>query len=631
MRALTPEQLWSLPRVGAPAGGGRWVVVPVSTVDSRASTLRTRLHRVDPGDGSVRPLTSTGSSATRPSVDPEGRRVAFVREHEGRPTIHVMPLDGGEGRAVPVDGTAIGATWAPDGSFLVVVAVFDAAGDGTADGLLGVHRSSDAIYRYWDRWLTDGAVPHLFRVDPASGEARDLTPGAARWMRWDNTGDPVADVAVSPDGTTVVYCADRSDAPHRHLRWGLFSIDLATGEERLLTPDLEGHVTRPRYGPDGRLVVGIQAEPDYYASPVVLTEIDREGVMRRLDLGGWDRSPIAWEWQVGGLLATAEDEGTVRLFSVEEGAVPRPLTVGGSVEGFAQADGGVVVSHSSLLDPPELHRVDGGLRPITSFTTELMADIDRPTVDEIRVEGAEGASIQAYVLETGDGPRPLVHLIHGGPHGLFGDRWHWRWNALVLAGSEFSVALVNFAGSTSFGDAFARSIHGSWGDRPAADVEAVTDHLVEAGIADAERIAIAGGSYGGYLVTWLLTQTSRYRCAVAHAAVTDLVGMYASDITMGRARAYGAEAYEDLERVQRWSPMAHGAGLGDTPTLVTHGDRDYRVPIGQGLELYGMLQAKGVESRLVHFDDEGHWILDPRRSAIWYEEVRSWLRHHLLD
>jgi dipeptidyl aminopeptidase/acylaminoacyl peptidase len=198
----------------------------------------------------------------------------------------------------------------------------------------------------------------------------------------------------------------------------------------------------------------------------------------------------------------------------------------------------------------------------------------------------------------------------------------------VVAGAGYRVALVNFHGSTSFGQEFAASIHGSWGDRPAADVEAATDHLVAAGLADPDRLAIAGGSYGGYLVAWLTSQTGRYRCAIAHAAATNLAGMYASDVTFGRARAYGAEVFEDPARVERWSPAAHAAGYA-TPTLVVHGERDYRVPVTQGLELYGVLKAKGVEARLVYYPDENHWILSSANSLHWYGEVLGWLARHL--
>ena len=183
-----------------------------------------------------------------------------------------------------------------------------------------------------------------------------------------------------------------------------------------------------------------------------------------------------------------------------------------------------------------------------------------------------------------------------------------------------AVALVNFHGSTGFGEAFTTSIHGAWGEHPTADVLAVTDHLIERGVADPDRMAVTGGSYGGYLTCWITATTDRFTCAVAHAAVTDLPAMYASDWTTDTGLAFGAQPWEDLERVNRWSPFAQAAKI-QTPTLVVHGELDLRVPVTQGLAWYGMLKARGVEARLVHYPDENHWILKPRNSLHWYGEV----------
>ncbi|MDR9451715.1 MAG: S9 family peptidase, partial [Acidimicrobiia bacterium] len=253
-------------------------------------------------------------------------------------------------------------------------------------------------------------------------------------------------------------------------------------------------------------------------------------------------------------------------------------------------------------------------------------------VEEVEFAGADGHPIQAFVVYPPEFDAattwPLVHKIHGGPHGIFGDFFHFRWNAHAFAAPGYVVAMVNFHGSTSWGQDFAASIHGEWGDKPARDILAATDQLIDRGFIDPGRMAITGGSYGGYLTAWLSTQTDRFACAVAHAAVTNLGGMYASDFTQGRPRAYGAEYWADRERVERWSPSAHAAGY-TTPTLVIHGEKDYRVPVTQGLELYGVLKAKGVDARLVYYPDENHWILKPRNSIHWYGEVLGWLDRYL--
>ena len=623
MKPLDAETLWSIPRVGKPTISGGWIVAPVTTWDTDSNSSLTRLWRFRPDGTEQRSLTNT-VSATKPSLSPDGRTLALVRSVEGAERLHLMAMDGGEPLVVSrIEHSVLGAKWSPDGRRIFVVA--NVGGD-DSDGP-GVHVSDRGLYRYWDRWLTDGSRPHLFELNVETSEVRDLTPAQDKWMRWENTGDPLDDIDIS--ATALVYSATRLGTDDREMRFSLYSIALDTGVESEVTPWLDGHTHRPRFRSDGRLTAGIQLTPHHYADPIRLVVIDEDGY-EEVDLGGWDRSPDAWEWHTdGSLILTAEDRGSVRVFRWS-GGNPEPLTATGSVGGLAIDGDTIAVFHHSLTAPPEIGVVnEAGCSIITDFTKSTMQNVSIPPVSEIEVIASESEPIQVFVVGTGAEPRPLVHMIHGGPHGIFGDQWHWRWNALAFAGTEFVVALTNFAGSTSFGAEFTNAIQGAWGDRPTTDIEAVTDHLIEVGVADSDRLAIAGGSYGGYLVSWMITQTDRYRCAVAHAAVTDLPTMYGSDLTMGLDLAFGAHAWLDTDRVQRWSPLSHASAI-TTPTLVIHGDRDYRVPVGQGLALYGMLQSKGVPTRLVHFDSEGHWILNRSRSITWYREVTDWLTRWLL-
>ena len=337
MTPLTAEALWDIPRVGSPLLADRWLVVPVTTWDPDTDTSSTRLWRTDGAD--TRPLTGPGAS--NPALSPDGGRVAFVRTREGRKQLHVMYTDGGEPRPIrEVDGSAIGSRWSPDGRRLYVLSSIGAADEA------GVHISDHALYRYWDRWVTDGSRPHLFEVDVVEWTTRDLTPDQTKWMRWDNTGDPIADIAVSE--SHVVYCALRPEPPYRDLRWSLYAIDLVSGTETELTPWLDGHASGPRFAADGTITVGLQFEPEYYAAPVHLTSVTLDGDHRPLDLGGWDRSPIAWEWQDERLLITAEDRGSVRLFSWDGSGLPSALTERGSVNGFDHHGGRIVITHASL-------------------------------------------------------------------------------------------------------------------------------------------------------------------------------------------------------------------------------------------------------------------------------------------
>ena len=358
MNPLTPEILWNIPRVGSPIASDRWLIVPVTAWSETAEASITRLWRLEVDGGDPRPITSPEVSASSPAISPSGTMVSFVRKLDDRAQIHVMPTDGGEPHVVQgIEGPAIGSVWAPDGRRLYAVSNVV---------------TEDALYRYWDRWLTDGGRPHLFEIDTADWSVRDLTPEQDKWMRWENTGDPIADIAVA--GDRLVYCAMRPEAPYREPRWSLYSIDLTTGGEHELTPWLDGHASMPRFGPRGELLVGLQFIPDYYADPVRIARIDADGSHELLDFGDWDRSVTDWDFEGDRLFLTAEDRGTVRLFEWTGDGAPRPLTTGGSVNGFDHADGQILVSHSSLVTPPEIHRVSPpGLDRITTFTEQALA------------------------------------------------------------------------------------------------------------------------------------------------------------------------------------------------------------------------------------------------------------------
>lgn len=639
---LTAERLWSIPRVGNPVVAGDVVVTTVTTYPDEPGAGTTRIWRVPTDGGPATPLTSAATSSTKPAVSPDGSTLAFLRTIDGKPQVHTMPLDGGEaqpGPAFPLGVT--GVRWFPDGKRLLVVAdLFEEAPTIEATTRLRDERtkaasnakvSDVAVFRYWDRWLTEGRFPHLFVVE--SSTVRDLTPDQRRWMRWDNTGDPMDDVDIAPDGSEIAVCFEVSTPPHRELRWSLFTIDVASGAEREQTPDTTGHVSGPRYDPSGRFLLhGETIDPHFYADRVRIVVSDRTANTRRELALDWDRSPSTWSVDERGLLLVAEDDGRqpVWIMAMDD---ERPSPRGdGTLSAPARlTDGRIVASRSAISSPPELVVIeDDRITPLTSFTAAALSEVALPEVEEFRFEGARGDMVQGWLVKPPGvpTPAPLVHMIHGGPHGTFGDTWHWRWNAAVFCGADRVAALVNFHGSTGFGQEFAQCIRGEWGDLPTTDIELASDHLVSRGVADPERMAITGGSYGGYMVAWLTSQTDRYRCAIAHAAVTDLPGMYASDITSGRAHAYGAEVWEDLDRVNRWSPAAHAAGYS-TPTLVIHGERDYRVPVTQGLELYGVLQARGIPARLVYYPDENHWILTQGNSIHWYGEVSGWLDRYL--
>ncbi len=649
-RAMTAEDLWNVPRVGMPepAPDGRSFVVPVTRYDLETNAPTTRLWLVAAdGSGEPRALTAEGVSASEPRFSPDGTRLAFTRKDaNGKAQLMVLPLAGGEARRLTdLPLGVFDPRWLPDGSGLVCAGML-LAGHATpaataaelerrAKDPVKAHVTEDRVYRYWDTWLTTGEVVHLWHVDAASGAARDLAPDSALWFDW---MQPSGQFDVSPDGRDVVVAGVVFDGKRSLLLTRVFTVPVAGGGLTCLTESHPADSLWPRWSPDGAFVVyGRTEDPEFYADHAKLWRWEKATGRHSEWLGGWDRWPAFWEFAPDGtLVLAAEDAARLKLWAWNGGGAPRALTANGSAGGFAiVTDGRVLVSHQTLSAPAEVHAVPlagGELVRLTRFTDEATAAFATGEVRELTFAGSHGETVQMFVvLPPGHEPgrrHPLVHVVHGGPHGISADAFHARWNAQLFAAPGYAVALVNFQGSTSWGQDFAKRIQGEWALRPYEDVMQATDRLVALGWVDEARMAAAGGSYGGYMMSWIAGHTDRFKCIVNHAGVSDLTGQYASDVTQGRGRAAGGEIWDGLEKQDRWSPIRFASGM-TSPMLVIHGERDYRVPVGQGLLVYGTLKAKGVPARLVYFPDENHWVLKPRNSLLWYREVHGWLARWL--
>ena len=648
-RPLVAQDLWALPRVGAPVPSpdGRSIAVTVTRYDLEQNQGRGRIWLVPSDGGEPRALTADSVASGEPAFSPDGRRLAFTRRMEnGKAQLHVLPLDGGEARKLTDLPLGVyDPTWLPDGKSIVVAAPL-LRGHFTPEATkaelerrekdpVKAHVTEERVFRYWDTWLTTGETPHLFVVDAESGVARDITPESVAWFDW---MEPGGQYDVSPDGREIVFSGVIFDAARSLLRSTLFTVPVAGGAVASLTADHPADDLRPRYSPDGKSIVyGMTHDPFFYADRVRLMRYDRAAKTHAPWLDGWTLSPTHWEFAPDGALAIeAEENGRASLFVLAGTGEPKRVARGGSITSVAPTrDGRIVFNLQSLSQPPELAAVSAsGGEPtrLTRFTEPALQGVSLGEVREMSFEGAAGETVQMFVvLPPGyrEGAKaPLVQVVHGGPHGISADAFHFRWNGQLFAAPGYVAALVNFQGSTSWGQDFAKRIQGAWGERPFEDIMRGTDALLAAGLVDETRMAAAGGSYGGYMAAWIAGHTDRFKCIVNHAGVFDTLAQYASDVTQGRAQSFGGEPWEGIEAIDRWNPARSTKGM-TTPMLVIHGERDYRVPVTQGLECYGMLKAKGVPARLVYFPDENHWVLKPKNSLLWYREVFGWLERWL--
>jgi dipeptidyl aminopeptidase/acylaminoacyl peptidase len=685
---MTVDDMWAMPRVGSPepSPDGKWIAVTVSTASMEENKQTSRIWLV-PSDAKkagsggtkdpARPLTAEGVSSSQPAWSPDGRRVLYVRKpggeakpeeskssgpaHPDKPQLYLLSLEGGEPeRLTDLPLGVADPLWFPDGrrvAFLGAVVADSPALEETAKHVKAKEKdpvkayvTENRLYRFWDQWLTHGHVHHIFALDLETREMMDVMPDSRRWFEF---MDPSGQYRIAPDGKEIAFAACRTEPPHDPLHWGVFTVKVPEKIRKgakaprvtALTSRYPADVANPVYSPDGKYIIfGMQKEFDFYADKTRLVAYDRKTKKHTILTEHWDGSAFGWTFarDPGTVYFEAETKARTAFYSFDlrkalrtpESVVPRELVRGGTLSGLKIAGNRMFASMTTISQPPEAFTCDlkgKGMRQVTAFTAPRLSELDLGTTDEFIFKGAEGDPVQMFVLYPPSAKKkesrkklPLVHMIHGGPHGVFGDQWHWRWNSQVIASQGYMVAMVNFHGSTSWGQDFTASILGRWGDQPYEDVMAATDYLIEQGLADPKRIAATGGSYGGYLVSWIASQTDRFACLVNHAGVCDFQTQYASDITQGRRRSMGGEPWEDTSGMDRYNPMRHASGF-KSPMLVIHGEKDYRVPYDQGIEIYNIYKAMKLPARLVCYPDENHWILKPRNSKHWYGEFLGWL------
>jgi dipeptidyl aminopeptidase/acylaminoacyl peptidase len=658
-RPITAQDLWAIQRVGAPAlsPDGRTAVVAVTGWSIPRSKSTSSLWLVDVASATTRRLTQGGSDAA-PVWSPDGKRIAFVskRGDDDAAALYVIAADGGEARRVAGAPYGLRAPkWLTNRRLAALTQVIpELAGELSGadldavrnemkrrkDAPLTARVTEDRQYRFWDHPLAEGVADKLVAIDAETGAFQDLTPG---WKRvFSTVMEPGFE--VSPDGKSIAMAINSTAPPyHDHPNLDVYLIPTdGSGSLKNLTPENEWSDDRPRFSPDGRSIVFSRTRKKAYEHQRLWRrDLAAETSVPLTD--GVDLSFDDHEFSPDGrtLFLVAEDRGRVALFRMgTDGKGLSRIYGEGTSTGLRARAGAVVFLNETSSRPGELFALDpakgamGMARRLTHFNDALMTRLALGKTESREFTGAEGDRVQMWVTYPPDfdpaKKYPLVQLLHGGPWTMARDDFSLRWNAHVFAAAGWVVARVNRHGSTGFGEAFAQSIDRHWGDRPMADVLAGTDELAAhvPGV-DGDRVAAAGASYGGYLAAWLLGHTDRFRCIVDHSGLNDVTSEYGMDLTYYFGEAtFGGTPWENAETLQKNNPMAYARNF-KTPTLVTAGEMDYRVPYANATGLYGVLQAMGVPSRLVLFPNENHWVLTPQNSIYWYYEVRQWLTRYL--
>lgn len=658
LRPITPEDLWSIRRAGGLdlSPDGTRLVFTVQDYSLEKNSSVTHLWLLDTAPGALaRQLTTAESADTAPQWSPDGTRIAFTskRGADEVPALYILRTDGGEPEKILELPLPISSPrWLPDGKRIVfatrVLPKFGTDFDALRkelkkqkDSKVTAKVTENRVYRYFDSWQVDGQASRLMVVDLATNKVTDLTP------RWDRRFrlDGEAQFDVSPDGKQLALSVGTTPPPftaNENADVYLLSVDDPSALWKNLTTDNpEGSDTNPVFAPDGAsLLFGRRTGRNLLAAFTHLTRHTlASGRNESLTLGGADLSPQDWHFSADGktIFFLAEDRGLTRVFRLAaDSATAKPAEIFGAGTSGSLTIGpkSVYFLNQTFSRPDEvfaleLATVNAAQR--THLNTTLLAGLDLGRVEPYKFTGAGGDSVEGWLIypPAFDATKkyPLLQVLHGGPQTMIGDAWSPRWNAHVFVTPGYIATWVNRHGSTGYGAKFVASIDGAWGEKPYEDVMLATDFLAKKyPYVDATRAVAMGGSYGGYLASWIAGHTTRFKAIICHAGVTDFDTQYASDSAVfWQDPAMAGTPWKKSPAYDAQNPMTYAANF-KTPTLVIHNELDYRVPVAQGLQFYAALQAQGVPSRLLYFPDENHWVLKPQNSVYWYGEVRDWIQ-----
>ena len=625
-----------------------WVAFSVQSVDLGGNKKPQQIWIVPLEGGAPRQITHDGMNNQRPRWSPDSKRIAYISDRGGSSQIWLMDPDGGNPKQVTNLSTeAGGELFSGDGKNLVFTS--DVYPDCAADDAcnrknLDAEKASpvqarvytELLYRHWTTWQTKRRT-HILVVPVGGGPARDLTPGTRDVPPFSLEGIDGYD--VSPDGTELCYSMNADPVPAISTNTDLYVVPLAGGDARKITAT-PGADEEPRYSPDGKYLAWRAQfragdESDRWRL-MVLERVSGKVTNLTESLDRWVTN-FTWSPDSVSLFYTSVDRGRqpIQVVSVAGGA-SRMAAGGDSVLDEMQLshDGRMMVyTQQTGSSPSEIYRASsqGGVPlALTHLNDAILNSHQLTPLEEFWVDSDEGARIHSFVVKPpgfrADGHYPVILLMHGGPEGYWGYSWTYRWNAQVFAAAGYVVVMPNPRGSIGYGQKFIDDINGDWGGRPFDDLMAVTDHVVtEMPYADGSRLTAAGGSYGGYMADWLQGHTQRFKAIISHSGVYDLASEFgATEELWFPLWEFGGTPWEKPEVYSKWSPSSYVKDF-HTPMLVIQGEQDFRVPYTQSLQLFTALQLQKVPSKLLVFPDEGHWILKPQNSVLWYKTFIDWL------
>ena len=652
-RRFTIEDLLKVRRVADPrvSPDGKRVAYTIGDVNFDANKIVTQIYVMSIDGSGTKQLTSGASSATAPRWSPDGKKIAFTTGGQ----IWLMDNDGdNKDQVTKISTNAAAPVWSQDGKWIAFTSdVYPECSDDNCNktkdeqadkSKVKAHTTERLLFRHWDEWR-DVKRTHVFVVSSEGGTAKDLTPG-------DFDSPPYAaasgvDYAFSPDGKELAFIRNPDKVEAISTNSDIYVIPLDGGPAKNITASNRGYDVGPVYTSDGKYILyRSQATPGFEADRWRLMSYDRATgesveITRDFDL---QVEELALSPDGSSVYFTAGEKGRQPIYEVPlQGGTPKKILRDVFATNVQVAPDGksLVFASSSLGAPPEVYRAstDGsGLTSLTTTNNQLISRANLTKEEEVWWTGAFGKKIHGFLVKPSDFDAsktyPLLVLIHGGPQSAWNNSWSYRWNPQLFANAGYVVFAPNPRGSTGYGQRFINAISGDWGGKAYVDImNGVADTISRNRFIDKNRIGAAGASYGGYMINWIEGHNNdprfQFKVLVSHDGVYNLTSMYgATEELWFPEWEFKGTPWTNKPLYERWSPHNFVKNF-KTPILIIHGELDYRVPIGEGLQLFTAVQRMGIESKLLIFPDEGHWVLKPQNSQFWYHNVLGWVGKYL--
>jgi dipeptidyl aminopeptidase/acylaminoacyl peptidase len=680
-RPMTFNDMMQMRRLGdiAVSPDGHWVMYSATDVDLAKNTKTSHLWIIPVAGGTAWALTDSAVGESRGRFSPDGKQILFESAREGGQQIWLADLNTSDGtigqphKLTSLSTETDGAMWSPDGQQILFVSkVYPDCNDACnkqrdeerEQSKVKARIFTHLLYRHWTQFTGDKRS-HLFLVPVAGGAPRDLTPGDEHDVPPFQLEGP-DQYGFSPDGKEVAFEENLDPVPAISTNIDIFTLRLDDPNAKPVKISTSpGGDHSPQYSPDGKYIAWrSQARAGYESDRFRLVIYDRATKKIQDVLPRFDRwvDEFTWAPDSRTIYFTYGDYGEERLDSVQvDGSHLTRLTKSGDYGDLhVTGDGKVLIaSKMTVRMPSEVYalgiehtqrvnaeREDRRVPPpgsensaayallearqLSHLNDALLSQLDQPEMETYFFRSIGNVRVQGFIIKPpnfdASKKYPVKFLIHGGPQGAWGDSWSYRWNAELFAANGYVVVMINPRGSTGYGQTFIDQINGDWGGKPYVDLMRGLDYAeAHYPFIDKTRECALGASYGGYMADWILGHTHRFRCIVSHD------GMFNPESAYGTTEELWFNEWEfkgtpwtNREMYRQWSPMLAETNF-KTPTLVVHSQLDYRLDVSEGYQLFTTLQRMKVPSKMLYFPDEGHWVLKPQNSELWYKTVNDWV------